>query len=126
MQIWYTTKAEGTVSWNSNQVLIDDKKFDMDGICTVVHGLVEAVRERLHVRLMFADNDMVPVVDISSLVDNLAETSEGWSFLNDTRNVFLVDGRRWMWRRLAKEEDGIGERFVEGGFGNVGGWQDIR
>jgi len=77
MQIWYTTKAEGTVSWNSNQVLIDDKKFDMDGICTVVHGLVEAVRERLHVRLMFADNDMVPVVDISSLVDNLAETSEG-------------------------------------------------
>jgi hypothetical protein len=77
-------------------VLIDDKKFDMDGICTVVHGLVEAVRERLHVELMFVDDDTVPTVDISSLADNLAETSEGWSFLNDTRNVFLVDGRRWI------------------------------
>jgi hypothetical protein len=77
MRIRYTTKAEGTVSWNGNQVLIDDKKFDMDGIRTVVHGLVEAVKERLHVELMFADEDTVPAVDIGSLVDNPAETSEG-------------------------------------------------
>jgi hypothetical protein len=94
MRIRYTTKAEGMVSWNGKQVLIDDKKFDMDGIRTVVHGLAEAVRERLHVELMFADDDTVPAVDIGSLADNPAETSEGWSFLNDTRNVFLVDGRR--------------------------------
>jgi hypothetical protein len=66
----------------------------VDSIRIVVHGLVEAVKERLHVRLMFADNDIVPIVDIGSLVDNPAETSEGWSFLNDTYNVFLVDGRR--------------------------------
>jgi hypothetical protein len=57
-------------------VLIDDKKFDIDGICTVVYGLVEVVRERLHVELMFIDEDTVPVVDISSLVDNPAETSK--------------------------------------------------
>jgi hypothetical protein len=50
-------------------VLIDDKKFDMDGIRTVVYGLVEAVRERLYVELMFADDDTVPAVDIGSLVD---------------------------------------------------------
>jgi hypothetical protein len=94
MQIRYTIKAEGTVSWNGNQVLIDDKKFDMDGICTVVHGLVEVVKERLHVELMFVDKDIVPAVDIGSLVDNPAETSKGWSFLNDTCNMFPVDGRR--------------------------------
>jgi hypothetical protein len=74
--------------------LIDNKKFDIDGIRTVVHGLVEAVRERLYVGLIFVDDDMVPVVDIGSLVDNPAETSKRWSFLNDTCNVFLVDGRR--------------------------------
>jgi hypothetical protein len=74
--------------------LIDDKKFDIDGIRTVVYGLVEAVKERLYVELMFVDKDIVPAVDIGSLVDNLAETSERWSFLNDTRNMFLVDGRR--------------------------------
>jgi hypothetical protein len=58
-------------------VLIDDKKFDIDGIRIVVHGLVEAVGKRLHVELMFVDDDTVPVVDIGSLVDNPAETSEG-------------------------------------------------
>jgi hypothetical protein len=58
-------------------VLINDKKFDIDGICTVVHSLVEAVKERLYVELMFVDEDIVPVVDIGSLVDNPAKTSEG-------------------------------------------------
>jgi hypothetical protein len=57
-------------------VLIDDKKFDIDSIRTVVHGLVEAVRKRLYVELMFVDEDTVPAVDIGSLVDNLAETSK--------------------------------------------------
>ena len=103
-------------------MLIDDKKFDIDGIRTVVHSLVEAVRERLHVELMFADDDVAPAVDIGSLADNLAEMSKGWSFLNNTYNVFLVNSRRWMWRRLAKEEDSIGAKFVEGGFGSIRGW----
>jgi hypothetical protein len=44
---------------------------------------------------MFADDDTVPAVDISSLADNLVKTSEGWRFL-DTRDVFPVDVRRWM------------------------------
>jgi hypothetical protein len=57
-------------------VLIDDKKFDIDGIRTVVYGLVEAIRKRLHIELMFVDDDTVPAVDIGSLVDNLAKTSK--------------------------------------------------
>jgi hypothetical protein len=65
-------------------VLIDNKKFDIDSICMVVHSLVEVVKERLQVELIFTDEDTVPVVNIGSLVDNLAETSEEWSFLNDT------------------------------------------
>ena len=64
------------MSWNCNQVLIDDKKFDIDSIRIVVHGLVEVVKERLQVELMFVDKDIVPIVDIGSLVDNLAKTSE--------------------------------------------------
>ena len=56
--------------------MINNKKFDIDSIRTVVYSLVKAVKERLHVKLMFTDKDIVPTVDISSLVDNLAETSE--------------------------------------------------
>jgi hypothetical protein len=57
--------------------LINDKKFDINSIRTVVHSLVEAVKERLQVELMFVDEDTVPIVDIGSLVDNLAKTSKG-------------------------------------------------
>ena len=56
--------------------MIDDKKFDIDGIRIVVYGLVEVVRERLYIELMFADSDIVPAVNIGSLADNLAETSK--------------------------------------------------
>jgi hypothetical protein len=94
MRIRYTTKAEGTVSWNGKRILIDNKQFDTDGIRTVMHGLVEAVRERLHVELIFADSKIVPTVDIGLLVDNPVEISKGWSFLNDSRNVFPVNSRR--------------------------------
>ena len=58
-------------------MLIDDKKFDIDGIYIVVHSLVEVVKERLQVELIFVDKDIVPIVDISSLVDNLAKISKG-------------------------------------------------
>jgi hypothetical protein len=58
-------------------VLINNKKFDIDSIHMVVHSLVEAVRERLHVKLIFADNSIVPTVDIGSLADNPAEMSKG-------------------------------------------------
>jgi hypothetical protein len=98
LRIRSTTKAEGMVSWNGDQILVDDKRFDMDGIRTVVHGLVEAVRDRLYAELILTDGDTVPTVDVGLLADNPVETSEGWSFLNDTRNVFPVDGRRWMLR----------------------------
>jgi hypothetical protein len=126
LRIRSTTKAEGMVSWNGDQILVDDKRFDMDGIRTVVHGLVEAVRDRLYAELILTDGDTVPTVDVGLLADNPVETSEGWSFLNDTRNVFPVDGRRWMLRRLASEPDGIGARFIDGGFADVGSWRDIR
>jgi hypothetical protein len=56
--------------------LINDKKFDIDGIRIVVHSLVKAVKERLYIELMFADEDTVPAVNIGLLVDNLAEISE--------------------------------------------------
>ena len=51
MAIRYTTKAEGRVSWNGQNVLIDNKRFSMDDIRTVVHGLQETARRRLHEEL---------------------------------------------------------------------------
>jgi hypothetical protein len=57
-------------------MLIDNKKFDIDSIRIVVYGLIEVVRKRLYIELIFAGDDTVSIVDIGSLADNLAEISK--------------------------------------------------
>ncbi|KAK5110666.1 hypothetical protein LTR85_000968 [Meristemomyces frigidus] len=37
MKIRYTTKAEGLVSWNGGEILVDNKRFSIENIPTVVH-----------------------------------------------------------------------------------------
>jgi hypothetical protein len=94
-----------------------------------VHGLLETGKKRLYRDLMFVDDEgrQAPAIDIEKLVDNPVETSEGWSFLEDSRNEFPVDGKRWMWKRLVRgEEDGLKGRFVRGGFEGVESWREIR
>ena len=89
----------------------------MGDIRTVVHGLTETVRTRLTQELMFlgpargdiADSAAVlaavlPVLDLAHTFDNAAEITKGWSFLQDVRNSFAVDGTRWLWRRMFNEE----------------------
>jgi hypothetical protein len=91
LRIRYTTKAEGRVSWNGSRILIDSTEFSMDDIRTVVHGLVETASKRLHEELLFVAKERAPELNICQLVDNPVETTEGWSFLDDTRNHFAVD-----------------------------------
>ncbi|KAK6438286.1 hypothetical protein LTR95_005510 [Oleoguttula sp. CCFEE 5521] len=44
----YTTKAEGRDLRKGKDALIDNKRFSMDDICTVVLGLYQFARRRLH------------------------------------------------------------------------------
>ena len=37
---------------------------------------------------------VLPALDLAQVYDNAAELTEGWSFLDDTRNSFEVDGKR--------------------------------
>ena len=127
LRIRYTTKAEGRVSWNGSRILIDSTEFSMDDIRTVVHGLVDTASKRLHEELLFVAKEKAPELDICQLVDNPVETTKGWSFLNDTRNRFAVDGGRWLLDRLASDEEDSGlERLFVGGLDGVERWEDIR
>ncbi|KAK5109839.1 hypothetical protein LTR85_002037 [Meristemomyces frigidus] len=125
MAIRYSTKAEGRVPWHGGDILIDNKRFSIDDIRTVVHGLHETVRQRLDRELLFVEWADMPPVDVTALADNPAEISEGWSFLADTRNAFAVDGRRWMWRRLFQEGE-LQRRFVRGDVDAVEDWHGIQ
>ena len=110
MKIRFTTKGEGRVAWqDGDRITIDKISFTMGDIRTVVHGLTETVRTRLTQELMFlgpargdiADSAavpaaMLPALDLAHTFDNAAEMTEGWSFLQDVRNSFAVDGTRWL------------------------------
>ena len=68
---------------------------------------------------------MLPKIDMERIFDNAAEMTENWSFLQDTRNVWEVNGERWMWDRVCKERR-LRKRFIEGSLREVRHREDIR
>ena len=65
----------------------------MEELRSVVHGLNESVRKRLMEDLLCVEGGRergerarLPRLDLGELYDNLAELTEGWSFLNNHRS----------------------------------------
>jgi hypothetical protein len=50
--------------------------------------------------------------DIASIVDNHSVMDEGFSFVHDARNPWLVDGKQWLGQRLFTKPY-IRARFIE-------------
>ncbi|KAK4893307.1 hypothetical protein LTR49_028508 [Elasticomyces elasticus] len=46
----------------------------------------------------------MPYVEIKALYDDYAEVSAGWSFIQDHRNSWPVNGERWTWDRLFNQQ----------------------
>jgi hypothetical protein len=111
-KIRYTTTADGCIQWIGDTVLYQQVRFDMSQVQSMVHGLVEEARDILYSKLMKVDMDteqqvdpqQVPPIYWDSIVDNPSESRVGWSFLDDERNKFDVDGEWWMYERMYQEQ----------------------
>ena len=118
LKIRYTSKADARVSWQQGgRISIDKISFTLEDIRTVTHGLNEVARERMMKELLIGEDggsktSMIPKLDLEELFDNAADMSEGWSFLSDTRNNWEVNGWKWMWSRMFKE-DKVGKQFIK-------------
>ncbi|KAK0972240.1 hypothetical protein LTR54_017624 [Friedmanniomyces endolithicus] len=122
----FNTKAEGRVAWqDEDRIKIDKISFTMGDIRTVMHGLNEAVKERLVQDLMFTDAAQVPALDLRKIFDNEAKMSEDYSVLDDVRNKFEVNGDHWMWERMFRETT-IEEHFVIGNLDEARERSDIK
>src|SRR5204862_3497742 len=94
----------------------------MSQVRSMVHGLVEEARDVLFTTLMKVDMDaerqvdpqQVPPIHWDSMVDNPSESRVGWSFLDDERNKFDVDGQWWLYERMYKEQR-LRKEFIKGG-----------
>jgi RecQ family ATP-dependent DNA helicase len=118
-KIRYTTTAEGCIQWIGDTILYQQIRFSMAEVRTMVHGLVREAREVLFKDLMLVDMDsqgqvdsaQVPGIDWDNMVDNPTENRVGWSFLDDERNRFEVDGKWWLYQRMFTDQR-VRQRFT--------------
>src|SRR5277367_6450351 len=119
-KIRYTTTAEGCIQWVGDTVLYQQVRFDMTQVQSMVHGLVEEARDVLYSKLMRVDMDaerqvdpqQVPPIYWDSMVDNPSESRVGWSFLDNERNKFDVDGEWWLYERMFQEQR-LRKQFID-------------
>ena len=115
-------------SKSEDELRIDDIAFTMDDIRSVVHGVLESARVRLD-SLMFINETsgpgQRPPLDIDRLFDNPAETDEDWNFLKDSRSEFSVEGHKWLWKRIQKD-DALGLRFTDGASADAACLEDVK
>ena len=104
MKIRYTTTAEGKVGWDGETILYGKTEYSMTQLRNTVHGLVSQARTGLMKDLMLVEMNIqdeinegqVPRIHWGKLRDNPVESQVGWSFLQDPRNKFEVDGLWWL------------------------------
>lgn len=103
LTIRMNTPEDRVISWNGDEVQYGSVRFTIPQLRGIVHGLVESTRNRLYRNLLLLDVDKhgalvkgstpLPKLDLNALYDNPSAFKEGWSFLQDSRNTFEVDGR---------------------------------
>ena len=100
------TKGEGRVRWEGDVVIIDQLRFSIKDLRTVVHGLVETAKKTLRVDLMRlgeeddGGEEEMPKFDLGKIKDAPGEMTEGFNFLSLQENEWEVDGYEWMSGRL--------------------------
>ncbi|KFY65884.1 hypothetical protein V496_02277 [Pseudogymnoascus sp. VKM F-4515 (FW-2607)] len=124
-KIRYTTTAEGCIQWVGDSILYQQIRFNIGQVRSMVQGLVQEAREELFGKLMMMDSSDgfasvptdAPPIDWDHMVDNPSESRVGWSFLDDERNRFAVDGQWWLYERMYHERR-LREQFTDQGEGS--------
>ena len=120
MKIRFTTTADGTVTWIGDTIIYKKVEFSMIQLKLMVQSVVANVRMELMRDLMMIPlNDIgdvneghVPSINWPALRDNMAERRVGWSFLDDVRNPFSVDGSWWLFKRIFQDRR-LKKQFVQ-------------
>ncbi|KAL8300987.1 hypothetical protein RB593_003818 [Gaeumannomyces tritici] len=136
------TNAEGLVDWHGDTLLFGSVQLSMASLRAMVHGLLHEARVGLRRDVLLVETDeegelvdgtALPIIRWDRLVDNAAETREGWSFVEDPRNQAAfgpVHGEIWLAERIAREErlraEFIGDRGRNHGGVAAVGWRTER
>ncbi|EEA23650.1 conserved hypothetical protein [Talaromyces marneffei ATCC 18224] len=101
LKIHYNTTTEGHVTWqNSDELLYKDVKFTMRQFRGMVDHTVRDARRILMEDLLQCTPNQVPVIPWDQLYDNPFNEDPQWSFVQDPRTPWPVDGTSWLWQHI--------------------------
>jgi hypothetical protein len=83
-------------------VLYKKIQFTISDFQSMVHGLVADMRRILREELMFAKEDEMSIISWPQLRDDPINKQQGWNFIRDERNQLPVDGKWWLFDRMAE------------------------
>lgn len=111
LKMHYSTTSAGKVDWRGEDELIYKAlHFNMDAFRGWVHMTLGEAKRQMEVELL--RNFQAPEVQWNKLYDDASNGSYGWNFLQDERNMFEVDGQRWLFEQIGKDSDALHD-FVD-------------
>ncbi|CAG8359639.1 unnamed protein product, partial [Penicillium salamii] len=111
--IFMNTPTEGHIGWKSgDELLYKQIHFTMGDFRGLAHGLVDRMRQQLVQELMFCDHHPPPDIPWDHLYDDATQSATGWSFLQDIRTPWPIDGREWLIQRVGSEP-ALWHRFMQ-------------
>ncbi|MCJ1360886.1 MAG: hypothetical protein MMC33_010895, partial [Icmadophila ericetorum] len=115
LKIHYNTTAEGNVDWMRDRIIYKKVEFGMADFRGMVHGLAAETQRILRDDLMFVSDDQaMPAIPWDTLRDNPRNNQAGWSFVQDERNAWEVDGEWWLFNRIGQNAR-LQRRFSQSG-----------
>lgn len=113
MRVSFSTTQAGSVGWiGSDRLLYQQLSFTTGDLRGWIHGLVQSCRDLLASELLLLSASVeAPSIPWSTIADNPSETAAGWSFLQDSRTTWPVDGSQWLLGRI-RSDQGLSYRFV--------------
>ena len=113
LKIHYNTTTEGHVMWqNEDELLYKDVKFTMRQFRGMVDHTVRDAQRILMEDLLQCAPNQVPAIPWDQLYDNPFNEDPQWSFVQDPRTPWPVDGTSWLWQHI-QNDSRLRGRFMQ-------------
>jgi superfamily II DNA helicase RecQ len=111
LKIVYTTLAEGHIQWDGDRITFHRIQFTMNELRAMVYQMVRDTRKMLGDALLLASGPDqeepvgFPEIPWDLLQDDHGDSRIGYSFLQDDRNPWPVEGTRWLAERISSHPE---------------------
>ena len=112
IKIAFNVIRPSTIDWQGDRILYQDIQFSMAEFRGFVHGLLTETHRLVYDELFLGlSRRTIPSVQWENLYDNVTESEDGWSFLQDPRNTSLLGGDIYLWDYVRTDQTLVSRYF---------------